>query len=372
MRISGFFFVLASLAFADVSSARSDELVEMSAPLSVTLDGTTVSLESLIIKKADASGRLPIALIANGEPTVTGGTAAKAANYAPWVRELARRGWLAAVVMRRGYGQSEGPKPAPLPCQADAFSTWASAAADDLQAAINAIAQRPDADPSRVMVVGPSSAGIAAVALSARNPRGLVAVIAVSAGLRAESNCPLGDILVDAYRRFGTRSRVPNLWIYAKSDPLINPDLADRMHVAFLGGGGDVKFEMFFLDGDVGQAVFGRARQPWFMQMDGFLRAQQLPTWTQADVTEIVRKLNIAGSYDIAGKLGDEYFSSPGEKALARSTTVQFAEGRPAIFNWSGASTIENARKSVLAECQKHVDNCVVVMENFRWVGDTP
>src|SRR5438270_365924 len=84
-----------------------------------------------------------------------------------------------------------------------------SAWSDDLQGTIDNVSKRPDADASKVIVIGSEIAGVAAVALSARNPPGLVGVVSVSGGLQSESNCPINDILVDTYKNFGTKNRVP-------------------------------------------------------------------------------------------------------------------------------------------------------------------
>src|SRR5689334_1043629 len=102
----------------------------MPASFPVTIGGDTFRLEGLIIKKADAQGRLPIAILTNGGgATATAGAAATTAAYAHYARDLARRGWLAVITIRHGFGQSEGPKPTPIPCQAASVGAWASAAA---------------------------------------------------------------------------------------------------------------------------------------------------------------------------------------------------------------------------------------------------
>ncbi|MCC8982145.1 dienelactone hydrolase family protein [Bradyrhizobium acaciae] len=286
--------LLAAFAGGAAPSAWADELTETQALFPVSIGGNTFRLEGLIIRKADAPGRLPIALLTNGgAATATGGANATAAAYAHYARDLARRGWLAVVTMRRGFGQSEGPKPVPITCQAASLGAWAGAAADDLQATIDTVAKRPDADPSKVIVIGSEIAGVAAVALSARNPPGLVGVVSVSGGLQSESNCPINDLLVEGYKGFGAKNRVPNLWIYSSSDRLFGPDLAERLHTAFLDAGGDVKFVMFFHDGNVGTAIFGQATEAWYVQMDGFLRANNLPTWRTTEVWSAIDRLKI-------------------------------------------------------------------------------
>lgn len=378
--------VLLLVAFACSAApvAWSDELTEVPASFPVTTGGNSFRLEGLIIRKTDAQGRLPIALIVNGgAATATGGAGATAATYARYARDLARRGWLAVVTIRRGFGQSEGPKPVPITCQAASLDAWTNAAADDLQATIDNVAKRPDADPGKVIVIGSEIGGVAAVALSARNPPGLVGVVSVSGGLQSESNCPINDLLVETYKGFATRNRIPNLWIYATSDKTFGPDLAERLHSAFLDAGGDVKFVMFFRDGNVGTAIFGQATAAWYAQMDGFLRARGLPTWSVTDVWNVIDRLKIADRMErenSAEVLMQRYFVAPGEKAVAFSPTLQAgwvrpqnklgAEPRLPLIFQTGSRSLDDARNGALAACQKAAQDCTIVMENYRWVGD--
>jgi dienelactone hydrolase len=383
--VRGARLVLLLAAFACTAApAWSDELTETPVSFPVATGGETFRLEGLIIKKADATGRLPIALLTNGGgATATAGTAATAATYLRYARDLARRGWLAVVTIRRGVGKSEGPKPTPITCEAASLSAWANAAADDLQAAIDNVSKRGDADASKVIVIGSEIAGVAAVALSARNPPGLVGVVSVSGGLQSESNCPIADILVDAYRNFGTKNRVPNLWIYSRSDKVLGAELADRLHTAFLDAGGDIKFVMFFGEGNVGTAIFGKATTAWYAQMDGFLRARGLPTWSSADVKDVVDRLKIVDRLErenLRGLLMQAYFPAPGEKAIAFSPTLQAEWVRPQnkvnagprlpVAFQTTAKTLDDARNGALAACQKMAQDCAIVMENLHWVGD--
>ena len=81
------------------------DLVEDPSPLRVVIRGKPVRLEALTVRRADAAGRLPIALIAHGKPNTQGRMSDQhARDYLMQARDLARRGWLAVIVMRRGFG----------------------------------------------------------------------------------------------------------------------------------------------------------------------------------------------------------------------------------------------------------------------------
>jgi pimeloyl-ACP methyl ester carboxylesterase len=162
----------------------------------VTIGDSPVLLQGLIVKRADAVGKLPIMLYTHGStPSME-----KRQEMSPrgikdgnlrLVRDYARRGWLGVFVLRRAYGQSDGPDPViGYKCETStpSFQDGMDAAADDLEAALNYIGRRKDADPSRVMALGVSGGGGAVVALSARNIPGLKVVVNVSGGF-ALLNC---------------------------------------------------------------------------------------------------------------------------------------------------------------------------------------
>jgi dienelactone hydrolase len=278
---------------SDGARAQGD-LIEYTGFLNVTIRGKFVRLEALTVRRAETTGRLPIALIAHAKPTTQAQMGDHhVQNYVNQARDLARRGWLAVIVMRRGFGASDGPQPVPVSCASTSLLERFDADADDLAATLSAIAQRSYADPTRIIAIGVSGGGAAVTALSARNPPGLAAVINVSGGLRFES-CSREDVLASAFRTYGARSRVPSLWVYARNDSFFGPLLVERMRAAFLEGGGDAKLVMLEPQGTDGHQIFvtGAGRMKWLQEeMDSFLRFLKLPTWTPADVNALMQNL---------------------------------------------------------------------------------
>jgi dienelactone hydrolase len=356
----------ALLCQASAALAQSD-LVEEPGFLRVTIGGRVARLEALTIKRADASGKLPIALITHGKPTTQGRMLdERASDYTRQARDLARRGWLAVVVMRRGFGGSDGPLPVVTNCASTSLIERFAADADDLEGALEAIGKRPDADPSRMIAIGVSAGGAAVTALSARNPKGLAGVINVSGGLRF-LNCPKEDALVAAFKAYGEKSRVPSLWIYARNDSFFGPALVERMQAAFLDGGGDVKLVMLEPDERAdGHFIFGLAagRFKWLPQMDAFLRFHKLPTWTRDDVSRIMKQLN---AKEPSRGFLENYVSAPSERALARQ------KSGTSMSETHGSRSLEDARKAALESCERRAQQpCEIVMENDRWSGSTP
>jgi dienelactone hydrolase len=359
--------ILCAAAFASSAFAQAapDEFVIERTFLRTTIDNRTVRLEGLVVKRSDLTEKLPIALITHGKSSHHADMLeSKAADYAGPARDLARRGWLAVVVMRRGFGQSDGPMAASVSCATTSFADRFAADADDLQGALAAVSKRPDADPTRVIAIGVSAGGAAVVALAARNVPNLRGVVSVSGGLRMP-DCPKEDVLVSAYKDFGAASRVPNLWIYAKNDSFFGPELVERMQSAFLDGGGDVKLVMYDKFGNDGHSLFTAAagKLQWLMEMDAFLRFHGLPATPRDRIAELMKLLKLESRQ--RGFL-DRYVAAPTYKVM-----VQTPDGKH-HFTQFGASTLEGARKAALASCAqryKAAEPCRIVMENDTWLG---
>lgn len=351
--------------------ASAQDLAIERAMLPITVAGKAIRLETLIAKPAAAGGKLPIVLIVPAEA----GASQPLDGQMPLARDFARRGWLSVVMMRRGEGRSEGQKPAPPTCQDQAFMQRLAAEADDLAATLAALGQRGDADATRSFVVGALGGGAGAVALSALAPSSLKAVMSLAGGLRVD-NCGWQPNLVSAYRGLGRRSRVPNMWVYAENDTVFDPNLVEQMHAAFLDAGGDVQFMALAAVGRDGQALFTdpAGRRDWLREMDAFLRAHSLPTWTRADINGVLKKLGYTTDalHSEALNALANYYSAAGEKALARSTGAAFIGRRPTLQLAAGRPTLDIARRDAIALCEKIAAPCVIVMENFTWVGDEP
>jgi dienelactone hydrolase len=347
------------------SLARADGFIQEKTFFRVNIGGRTFRLEGLTMKRADASGRLPIALITHGKSANLQEMLDKhATDFIGAAKDLAHRGWLAVVVMRRGFGQSDGPYPAPVSCQSTSFIERFSADADDLAATLEVIASRPDVDATRVIAIGVSAGGAAVMALSARNPPNLRAVINVSGGLPIPS-CLEKDVLVKAFfKELGTKSRVPTLWLYAKNDSRFRPDVVGWMRGAFLDGGGDAKLVMFDPLGQDGHDLFSlnEGRLKWLQEMDALLRFHKLPTWQRQDVSALMNKLN---AQEQQRGLIEGFVAAPLEKAL-----VQGSGGKTLYYRYGGKA-IGDTRNSALHDCQKQrpPEQCQLVMENDRWVG---
>ena len=109
--------------------------------------------------------------------------------------------------------------------------------------------ERKLATPDKVVVVGQSAGGWAAIALSSRNLRSVRAIITFAAGRgghvdgKPNNNCA-PDKLVEAAADFGHTARTPMLWIYIENDTFFGPVLSKRMYEAYTGAGGDAEYHL--------------------------------------------------------------------------------------------------------------------------------
>jgi dienelactone hydrolase len=316
-------------------------------------------LEALLVRPNE-TGRFPLALISHGSPR----SGADRPEMTPWsllpqALEFARRGFAAAVVMRRGYGDSGGGWAEDYGgCRNPNYAAAGGTAAADLKAAVEFLDTRDDIDPSRAVAVGVSAGGFATVALTAEPPHGLVAAISFAGGrgsLRDSEVCN-EDQLVEAFRAFGKRSRMPMLWVYAENDHFFAPELAERLKDAFIASGGNVDFIKAAAFEDDGHKLFSPAGIPrWTPLVDAFLQSHGLvPRRTllplpPPPVLRVPAVLGVNGR-----KAFDTYLTSPPHKA--------FAVSQDGYFGWrSGTRSTEAAKTQALQYCQANAKTCGIV-----------
>jgi dienelactone hydrolase len=345
------------LLLAGTVAARADDAF-LQEPLRILLPSDLGTLEALLVRPNEP-GRYPLALIAHGSPR-SGAERPEMTPLAmlPQALEFARRGWAALIVMRRGYGGSDGGWAEGFgSCGNANYTTAGEAGAGDLKLALEFVSHRPDIDPTRMIAVGVSAGGFATVALTADPPPGLVAAISFAGGRgsqQADQVCE-PEKLVAAFRAFGARSRIPMLWVYAENDHFFGPDLAQQLREAFTAGGGNVDFVAAPAFGNDGHGLFSPAGIPlWTPYVDAFLQKQNL---TLRDAPRPLPVPDLTAPPQLAAN---------GQNALATyaidAPHKAFAVAPDGAFGWrSGLRTTEAARAGALKACQQHAAHCDVM-----------
>jgi dienelactone hydrolase len=359
-------FVLGLLALlAAAPSGHAQRYVEREVRIPWVQAGVN-GLDALLVY-VDLPGKHPLALLTHGSSR----DPQEQARITPW-QELpqalwfARRGFVALVLVRRGYGTSGGEKDmhrCPRCMEIDPGES-AQNAAQDLRLAIDYARGLPQVDAMHTVAVGVSTGGLATVALTATNPPGLMAGInfAGGTGSRADHDVPNAGELIGAYRDFGRTARVPMLWIYAENDKYFWPELAQKFDEAFRSKGGVNQFVLAPAIGADGHSLF-RHVDAWSATVDGFLKAQNLEPLPE--LLPEIKPANVpppAGLSETGLEAFQGYLFLGSHRAFAKSEH---------FFGFSVARmTVDEAKQNALERCQQSAqkkESCTVV-----YIDDTP
>jgi dienelactone hydrolase len=335
-------------------------------PFRVLLGGDFGTLEALLVRPSDP-GRYPLALLAHGSPrSAADRPTMTPLAMLPQALEFARRGWAAAVVMRRGYGNSDGGWVEGFGgCDNPNYIASGVASAADLKLSLDFISHRQDIDPSRMIAVGVSAGGFATVALTANPPPGLLAAISFAGGRGSPQDDQVchPERLVEAFRTFGQRSRLPMLWVYAENDRFFSPALAKQFDVAFTGAGGRADLVIAPAFGSNGHFLFSPPGIPeWTPYVDKFLAQQNLTM----RATPLALPPPIISAPKALGVNGQKAFAD----FLVDGPHKAFAMAPSGAFGWkAGARTPEVARAAALKSCEQHAPHCDVLFVDDEAVG---
>jgi dienelactone hydrolase len=208
---------------------------------------------------------------ASKRPQMPVPTFASASNW------LLARGYLVALPLRRGYGETGG-------AWAEAYGACANPdyyraglmSADDIQAVLGFFRARADVARERGLLVGYSAGGWGSLALASKNPKEVRAVLNFAGGRGGKhpqaGNCA-PQRLVEAAGRYGATARIPSLWLYAENDKFFAPELSRKMFDAYVRGGAPAEYAALPEFGSDGHYVFSTAagRKLWQPPADGFL-----------------------------------------------------------------------------------------------------
>jgi dienelactone hydrolase len=171
---------------------------------------------------------------------------------------LLARGYAVLLPQRLGHGRTGGPYLEDQGGCTDAdFARAGQATADEIEAALAFMQQQAFVRRNGVLIIGNSAGGWGVVALAARNPPGVAALVNISGGRgghnlgRPGENCA-PDRLVAAAAAFGTTARVPTLWLYAENDTYFPPALSRRLADAFRASGGRADYTLVTAAGPEG------------------------------------------------------------------------------------------------------------------------
>ena len=251
--------VLLALLFAWPATAQErEQIVRIPGPGGATLIATVL--------RPPGETRHPLVVINHGSPADGSKRATmerpRYAALSAWFQE---RGYVVALPLRRGYGDSGGTWAEGYgTCNAPDYFNAGLHSADDIQATIDYMRGQPYVAADRTIVVGQSAGGWATIALSSRNPAGVSGMVNFAGGRGGHQKLPGGGLgnctpnaLVDAAAKYGATARVPMLWIYAENESFFEPTLARRMAEAYDQAGGKATFKPLGAFGRDGHGLAG-------------------------------------------------------------------------------------------------------------------
>jgi dienelactone hydrolase len=351
-----------SLTLAVPAAAQNTFREELRIPMA---EAGERGLQALFIRP-NAPGRYPLAVFSHGAPRdAEQRRKMSPLGSLPVAMEFVRRGYAIVIVMRRGYGTSGGNYSEGVACDRDGnFTASGQLAAADIRAALEFVAKRADVDPNVMIAVGESAGGFSSLALSAKPPLGLKAVISFAGGRGSTGPFQIcqQEKLIDAFANYGKTSRIPTLWIYAENDTFFEPRVARQFHQAFVNAGGMAEFIAHPRHGDDGHSFVYRGVTLWTPYIDSFLQKHKLPRRAEllpVTVSVLPAPPQLSGS----GLRSFQDFLRGGENRA-------FAVSPAGAYGWrSGVGSREDAIKDALATCKKYGEGCRLYIVNDEIVN---
>ena len=240
------------------------------------VQGVEQAYIDVTVFKPRGGGPFPLDVLSHGSPRDAAERRAESRQRMVVQSErFVAMGFAVLVPTRRGFGESQGRwAEAYGSCADPDYDGAGLETARDVRAAVEGVRGEPWADTARVVLAGQSAGGFGSVAASATPFEGLLGVINFAGGRGStgpDQVCGEGR-LVEAMARYGERARVPELWLYSVNDRFFGPQLARRMHEAFVAAGGRAEFVEAPATGLDGHGYFARNPDDWTPRVERFLR----------------------------------------------------------------------------------------------------
>jgi dienelactone hydrolase len=230
----------------------------------------------------------PFLVLNHGRPATPNDFAAMGrVRFAANARYFMSKGFVVLVPTRIGYGVSAGSDVEYSGnCSGKDYRPGFEAAAQQVATVVAHARSLPYVDPARGLVVGQSFGGATTGKIHAGDHArqcalpGVIASVNFSGGGggnpvdRPGSSCR-PDLIAKLYADYGSRSRMPTLWLYSENDRYFGKDAPHGWFDAFIKQGGVGEFvQMPALPaalGDDGHASFTKNPDAWHAPFEAFL-----------------------------------------------------------------------------------------------------
>jgi dienelactone hydrolase len=223
----------------DEVRATGQEITRENGWLTVPIQGRDRKL-AVHIFHPSGQGPFPLVVINHGIPVSIHDIRNEKPGFSIASAWFADHGYVVVVPLRPGFGESEGPYlESSGPCSNRDYVQEGRATAGIESAIVQAAANIPGVDRSRIIVVGQSAGGFGAIALGESPPRGVVGIVNFAGGRGGDDHehiCGSAEKLAQAVKTFGSANKVAQLWLYAANDHFFPPPVAKMMFDAYTAG----------------------------------------------------------------------------------------------------------------------------------------
>jgi dienelactone hydrolase len=279
------------------------------------------------------------------------------------------------IPMRKGFSKSTGDYADPG-CDMTAHGQLQ---ADDLQGTLEYLRTQSWADSERVLVAGQSYGGLTAMAFGTRQFPGVKGLINFAGGLKMHGgSCQWEQSLVEAFADYGKKTTLPSIWFYGENDKHFNPELAARLHQAYVQAGGRARLIAYgaFKKDAHGMSGSRDGVKIWWPETEKFLAELGMPTSVAVALNDEIKmpKTDYAAVDDVNAipylreSAREQYRVFLG-KSLPRAFAVSSSGA------WSWVEDGDDPAANALAECQKNsTQPCrlYAVDDHVVWTGDQP
>jgi dienelactone hydrolase len=212
-----------------------------------------------ILFRPPGEGPFPVAIVAHAtSQNVLRRAQMPQPEYRALAAWLVARGFAVLVPERPGHGATGGRYLEDQGgCDEADYARAGRATADSIAAALDFMRKQSFVRQDGAVIVGHSAGAWGALALAARNPQGVSAIVAVAPGRGGHANDLPNQVcaphtLISAAAEFGKSARVPVTWLVAANDTYFSPALSRQIADAFRAGGGKVDFRVLAASGSEG------------------------------------------------------------------------------------------------------------------------
>lgn len=345
-----------------VAASMNETVVRI--PLGPT--GADGSLEATIYKP-DGPGPFPVVIFNHGKER---GEPRQQLRSRPisLAREFVRRGYVVIAPNRRGFANSDGVYTEAL-CDIDKIGLQQ---ASDIALTVHYLAQLPYADKSRILMVGASQGGLAAMAYGTQADPGVLGIVNFSGGLRQDACERWQQAMIDAFQDYGQHVRLPTLWLYGDNDQFWPQALAQQMLAVYRAGGGDAKLIDFGNYKDNAHRLVSDRDGVgiWWPVMEAFLDRIGLPTAVRFQISDapLPPPSGYAALNDIAALPYLDEAGRAGYRGFLRQYPSRaFALSSTGAWSWAEGGddpvslALENCQHNSRLPCRLYaIDNAVV------------